>query len=135
MPRRPAFIFLFLVSFLASGILAVAAEVNSASLDSSIKRGVDFLITHQNSNGSWGSAANTKNLNIYAPLPGAHQAFRAGASGLALSGLIDAADPTRKPPLPSLAPPHGPPPSCRNSAAPTSPPPTMSGATLTDCGP
>ena len=93
MPRRPAVFLLFLVSFLTSGILTVAAEVTSASLDSSIKRGVDFLLTHQNSNGSWGSAANTKNLNIYAPLPGAHQAFRAGASGLALSGLIDAADP------------------------------------------
>jgi hypothetical protein len=54
---------------------------------------VDFLITHQNKNGSWGSATRTKDLNIYAPLPGAHHAYRAGASGLALSGLIDAADP------------------------------------------
>lgn len=35
----------------------------------------------------------TKELNIYAPLPGAHHAFRAGASGLALCGLIDARDP------------------------------------------
>ena len=67
-------------------------EVTVASLDASIRRGVDFLITHQNPNGSWGSATRTKALNIYAPLPGAHQAFRAGASGLALSGLIDAAD-------------------------------------------
>lgn len=67
-------------------------EVTTASLNASIRRGVDFLIAHQNSNGSWGSAAHTKDLNIYAPLPGAHQAYRAGASGLALSGLIDAAD-------------------------------------------
>ncbi len=67
-------------------------EVTVASLDASIRHGVDFLITHQNPNGSWGSATRTKALNIYAPLPGAHQAFRAGASGLALSGLIDAAD-------------------------------------------
>jgi hypothetical protein len=68
-------------------------EVTAASLETSIRRGVDFLIAHQNSNGSWGSATRTKALNIYAPLPGAHHAFRAGASGLALSGLIDAADP------------------------------------------
>ena len=68
-------------------------EVTAASLDASIRRGVDFLIAHQNPNGSWGSATRTKDLNIYAPLPGAHQAFRAGASGLALSGIIDAADP------------------------------------------
>lgn len=67
-------------------------EVTQASLDSAIRRGVDFLIARQNENGSWGSAARTKNLNIYAPLPGAHHAYRAGASGLALSGLIDSAD-------------------------------------------
>lgn len=63
-----------------------------AAIDAAIKRGVDFLITHQNPNGSWGSATKTKDLNIYAPVPGAHQAYRAGASGLALSGIIDAKD-------------------------------------------
>ena len=68
-------------------------EITPAALDASIRRGVDFLLTHQNPNGSWGSARLTKDLNIYAPLPGAHQAFLAGASTLALSGLIDAADP------------------------------------------
>ena len=81
---------------LASPLLTHAAENTAptpSALDASIRRGVDFLLTHQNSNGSWGSAAHTKDLNIYAPVPGAHQAYRAGASGLALSGLIDAADP------------------------------------------
>lgn len=67
-------------------------EVTPASIEASIRRGVDFLVSHQNENGSWGSATRTKDLNIYAPLPGAHHAFRAGASGLALSGIIDAAD-------------------------------------------
>ena len=69
------------------------AEITPAALDASIRRGADFLLTHQNPNGSWGSARLTKDLNIYAPLPGAHQAFLAGASTLALAGLIDAADP------------------------------------------
>ena len=69
------------------------AEITPIALDASIHRGVDFLLTHQNKNGSWGSARRTKDLNIYAPLPGAHQAYLAGASGLALCGLIDAADP------------------------------------------
>jgi len=68
-------------------------QVTAASLDASIRRGVDFLIAHQNPGGSWGSATRTKNLNIYAPLPGAHHAYRAGASGLALSGIIDSVDP------------------------------------------
>jgi hypothetical protein len=67
-------------------------EVTRESLDAAIRRGVDFLLADQNKNGSWGGPTRTKDLNIYAPLPGAHHAFRAGASGLALSGLIDAAD-------------------------------------------
>lgn len=61
-------------------------------IDAAITRGTDFLIAHQNKNGSWGGPTRTKGLNIYAPLPGAHHAFRAGATGLALSGLIDARD-------------------------------------------
>ncbi len=76
----------------ASSRAAEKATPLPAALDASIRRGVDFLITHQNTNGSWGNATHTKDLNIYAPLPGAHHAYRAGASGLALSGLIDAAD-------------------------------------------
>lgn len=68
------------------------AEVNAETIDAAIARGVDFLIADQNPNGSWGGPTRTKGLNIYAPLPGAHHAFRAGASGLALSGLIDSGD-------------------------------------------
>ena len=78
------------------------AEVNASAIDASIRRGVDFLIADQNANGSWGGATRTKGLNIYAPLPGAHHAFRAGASGLALSGLIDSGD-TRPEVLASIA--------------------------------
>lgn len=64
----------------------------AAEIDAALRRGVDFLIQDQNANGSWGGPTRTKGLNIYAPLPGAHHAFRAGASGLALSGLIDVRD-------------------------------------------
>jgi hypothetical protein len=80
-----------LLSCLLISPLARAGEIDA--IDASIRRGVDFLLTRQNPNGSWGSARLTKDLNIYAPLPGAHQAYLAGASCLALSGLIDAADP------------------------------------------
>ncbi len=68
------------------------AEVTPATIEASIRRGVDFLVAKQNANGSWGGPTRTKGLNIYAPLPGAHHAFRAGSSGLALSGLIDSGD-------------------------------------------
>lgn len=55
-----------------------------------IKKGIDFLLESQNANGSWGSATRTKGLNIYAPVPGAHHAFRMGTTGLAVSSLIEA---------------------------------------------
>ena len=46
------------------------------AIEESIRRGVNFLLARQNKNGSWGSARNTKGLNITAPVPGAHHAFR-----------------------------------------------------------
>lgn len=92
MSRHFASPFLVSILCLASCNLASGAEVTSQEIDAAIKRGVDFLVTDQNENGSWGSATRTKALNIYAPLPGAHHAYRAGASGLALSGIIDAND-------------------------------------------
>ncbi len=88
-----------ILALLAFSLLGFSQEISREKsgatveeIGASIKRGVDFLVADQNPNGSWGSATRTKELNIYAPLPGAHHAFRAGASGLALSGLIDAAD-------------------------------------------
>jgi len=62
------------------------------AIRAAITSGVDFLVGYQNKDGSWGGPTRTKGLNIYAPIPGAHHAFRAGASGLALSGLIDSGD-------------------------------------------
>ena len=41
---------------------------------------------------SWGGPTRTKGLNIYAPVPDSHLAFRTGASTLALSGLLDSGD-------------------------------------------
>ncbi|MEM9236768.1 MAG: hypothetical protein AAGB14_08320 [Verrucomicrobiota bacterium] len=84
-----------IVSLLFTPLLAQEvpeAEVTPTTVADSITRGVDFLIADQNPNGSWGGPTRTKGLNIYAPIPGAHHAFRAGASGLALSGLIDSGD-------------------------------------------
>lgn len=83
---------ILLLAFLAIRGVQAASEATPAAIDAAIRRGVDFLIADQNSNGSWGGPTRTKGLNIYAPLPGAHHAFRAGASGLALSGIIDARD-------------------------------------------
>jgi hypothetical protein len=79
-----------------SMILVPAESVTPAAVAASITRGVDYLLAKQNPDGSWGGPHRTKGLNIYAPLPGAHDAFLAGASGLALSGLIEARDPRKE---------------------------------------
>ncbi len=61
-----------------------AEEVQAA-----IERGVDFLLADQRPDGAWGSAENTKGLNIYAPVPGSHHAFQAAVTALVLSALVE----------------------------------------------
>ena len=58
-------------------------------IDRAIDRGVEFLLKRQNKDGSWGSARNTKGLNIYAPVPGAHHGFRAAVTSLSIAALIE----------------------------------------------
>jgi len=55
----------------------------------SIRRGIDFLLARQNRDGSWGSARRTKGLNIYAPAPGAHHAFRTAVTALCIAALLE----------------------------------------------
>ena len=62
--------------------------VEIAELDRSLLRGLDFLLTHQRKNGSFGSPLNTKKLNIYAPGT-SHEGFHAGTNALCLSALIE----------------------------------------------
>lgn len=74
------------------GPLPEIAPLKQEELEASIKRGVDYLVGKQNKDGSWGGPTRTKGLNIYAPVPDSHLAFRTGASTLALSGLLDSGD-------------------------------------------
>src|SRR5688572_14372626 len=60
------------------------------AIEKALLRGVAFLVADQNPNGSWGSAEQTKDLNIYAPVPGAHHAFRSAVTGMCVSALIEA---------------------------------------------
>jgi len=60
-----------------------------AVIMAAIDRGVEFLLSDQNPNGSWGSATRTKGLNVYAPVPGAHHAFRAATTSLCLAALLE----------------------------------------------
>jgi hypothetical protein len=62
---------------------------SAAEIDASIKRGIEFLLSHQNKNGSWGSADINRPGDIYAPVPGSHQAFRAAVTAMDISALIE----------------------------------------------
>jgi hypothetical protein len=67
-----------------------AVEMPAAEeIQQAIHRGVDFLLHDQNPNGSWGTAQRTKNLNIYAPVPGAHHAFRTAVTSLCICALCE----------------------------------------------
>jgi len=75
--------------FLDAPKLAPVAMPAAAKLQLAFDRGVAFLLQDQNANGSWGTAERTKDLNIYAPVPGAHHAFRAGTTSLCLAALLE----------------------------------------------
>ncbi|MDP7132731.1 MAG: hypothetical protein QF437_19710, partial [Planctomycetota bacterium] len=63
--------------------------LSNRAIKKSLRRGIDFLIQDQNKDGSWGTPHRTKSLNIYAPVPGAHHAFRAAVTSLCTSALIE----------------------------------------------
>jgi hypothetical protein len=61
----------------------------SQRITESIDGGVDFMLETQNADGSWGLPTRTKSLNIYAPVPGAHHAFRTAVTALGISALCE----------------------------------------------
>jgi hypothetical protein len=68
------------------------AEITPPSaeqIQTAIDRGIKFLLADQRPDGSWGSPERTKGLNIYAPPPGAHDAFRTAVTALAVMALIE----------------------------------------------
>ncbi len=62
------------------------------AIDLAIRRGVDFLLQRQNTDGSWGSHHTGRPGNVFAPVPGAHHAFRAGTTSLCVAALIQCGD-------------------------------------------
>lgn len=75
-------------------------KLSRDELEKSIRRGIEFLVKSQKETGAWGSARNTKGLNIYAPVPGAHDAFRTAVTAMCVEALIQTgaadADPAAK---------------------------------------
>ena len=70
------------------------AAVEAKVLETSIQRGLEFLVGYQNPDGSWGNPTRTKGLNIYAPVPGAHHAFRTATTAMCIMALIESGNET-----------------------------------------
>lgn len=68
-------------------IAALGLSSQAADIDTAMARGVDFLLGHQNRDGSWGTPGNTKALNIFLPVPSGHHAMRAACTALAVDAL------------------------------------------------
>ena len=79
------------LDFSSPPTLPVIDAPSESAIEQSIRNGIQFLIADQNSNGSWGSATRTKGLNIYAPVPGAHHAFRVATTSLCIAALLEVA--------------------------------------------
>lgn len=62
------------------------------AVDEGIRRGVEFLLARQNADGSWGSHRTGRPGNVFAPVPGAHHAFRAATTSLCVAALIECGD-------------------------------------------
>ena len=60
-----------------------------SKIENSLDKGCGFLLKTQNDDGSWGSARKTKGLNIFAPVPGSHHAFRLAVTALSMSALLE----------------------------------------------
>ena len=89
-PTLLSVLFFCIDGFADTGVQKASREPPAkGAIESSIRKGIDFLVSDQNKNGSWGSARNTKGLNIYAPVPGAHDAFRAAITAMCVTALIE----------------------------------------------
>lgn len=80
----------------ASAPVSAGAEAGVAA---ALRRGTDYLLTHQNRDGSWGGPGNTKDLNVYAPVPEAHHSFRVGVTALCAMALLERERDSAAPPL------------------------------------
>ena len=64
-------------------------EYSLLEIGECLDKGARFLLDRQNPDGSWGSARQTKGLNIFAPVPGSHRAFRLAVTALSVSALLE----------------------------------------------
>jgi hypothetical protein len=62
--------------------------VAAADLEAALQRGVDYLVAHQNKDGSWGSPALKGGVAIFAGI-GSHHAYQVAITAMSVSALIE----------------------------------------------
>lgn len=65
-----------------------------ASRGDAIRGAVEWLVAHQNKDGSWGSHHSPRPIEVLADVPGSHQAFRVATSALCVMALAAGPQPT-----------------------------------------
>lgn len=63
-------------------------------VDATIAAAVEWLLQHQNKDGSWGSHESPRPIEVLASIPGSQEAFRVATTALDVIALADSGDPS-----------------------------------------
>ncbi|HEY7117676.1 MAG TPA: hypothetical protein VH475_13890 [Tepidisphaeraceae bacterium] len=94
---RPAVCLVLAIVATGCGVRPIAAissrsTVANTQMDQAIARGVAFLQSSQNPDGSWGTGRETRGLEVYSMVPGSHDAFRVATTALCVMALREAGE-------------------------------------------
>ena len=68
------------------------AQRNERPIEDAIEEGVDYLVSTQSPDGSWGQGRETTDFDVMASVPGSHDAFRVGTTALCVKALREAGE-------------------------------------------
>ena len=92
--RRAAFFLLFAVGAAhadeAPHLAKVTPPAAKVTVNTAIETGVDFLVKHQNKDGSFGHHVSGRTRELWCQVPGGHMAFKAATTALCWLGLNEA---------------------------------------------
>ena len=71
-----------------------APAVSARPVERAIREGVDYLVSAQQPDGSWGTGRGSSGFDVMASVPGSHDAFRVGVTALAVLALREAGERT-----------------------------------------
>jgi hypothetical protein len=77
---------------LASATQPASRPATPSKIDVAIAKGVAFLVSSQQPDGSWGTGLETRGTEVVSMVPGSHDAFRVGTTALAVMALREAGE-------------------------------------------